>query len=102
MRKITTEAVNAFMNYKDYKNDNTEVIVNHYGSYLRLHGNLIAVFNNNTCPDNPNKISVSLAGWNTMTTRERLNGIPGVSVGTRKGIAYLNGQQIEDNKFYTI
>jgi len=96
MRKITKESVEAFLKGYDFKSDNTTVVGKAGGTYLKLHDNTIA------CKLNDGTIEVSLAGWNTMTTRERLNGIPGVSIGTRKGQAYLNGNPIEDDKFYTI
>ena len=48
------------------------------------------------------KIEISMAGYPTTTTRERLNGIPGVSLTQKKGIQYLNGQEIETDKFYVI
>jgi hypothetical protein len=95
MRKITTEAVEAFMNGKNYKNGNTSVNSLMGYSEYKLHGNLIAF-------KTPEKLEVSLACWNTPTTRERLNGIPGVSIHTCKGAPILNGQVIENDKFYTI
>jgi hypothetical protein len=107
MRKITNEAVEAFVSNKNYKKNgsdhygNTSVIMevssDQFMNRMWLHGNLIAV------KDHVNDVlKVSLCGWNTNTTRERLNGIPGVSVSTRKGQAFLNGNPIDDNKFYTI
>ena len=96
MRKITKEAVDAFINCVNYKNSNTEVLtIGPDSSMMLLHNNLIA-------SKTPNGIKVSLAGWNTPTTRERLNGIPGVIIYTRKGQAYLNGNPINSDEFYTI
>jgi hypothetical protein len=51
---------------------------------MYLFGNLIAVNNNGV-------ISVSNAGWESITTKERLNGIPGVNIKQSKGLWYLNG-----------
>lgn len=105
MRKITKQAVEAFENNKNFKSGNMEVkcIPGLFDQmYMYLHGNLIAkkvMISNDPLED---KIEVTLAGWNTPTTRERLNGITGVSVYTRRGQAYLNGNPIDDNKFYTI
>lgn len=96
MRKITKQAVDAFLKGYDFKSDNTQVIGKAGGTYLKLHDNTIA------CKLNDASIEVSLCGWNTPTTRERLNGIPGVSISTCKGQAYLNGNPIDDDKFYTI
>lgn len=85
MRKITTQAVNAFMQGKEFNGGNTKV---ERGALL-LHGNKIAEFESLLNNDN---INITLAGWNTNTTRERLNGLPGVRVTTKQGQAYLNGQ----------
>jgi hypothetical protein len=97
MRKITKQTVEAFENNQNFKSDNMEVSSDQFMNRMWLHGNLIAV------KDHVNDVlKVSLCGWNTNTTRERLNGIPGVNVSTRKGQAFLNGNPIDDNKFYTI
>lgn len=40
-----------------------------------------------------NVLEITNAGWATNTTKERLNGIPGVSISQRKGIWYLNGKE---------
>jgi hypothetical protein len=96
MRKITKESVDAFVNGYGYNSANTKVIGKAGATYLKLHNNTIAV------KLNDGSVGVSLAGWNTNVTRERLNGIPGVSICTSKGQAYLNGNPIENDKFYTI
>lgn len=89
MRKITKEACQAFEAGTNYKNGNTEV--NDHGYFL--HGNKIAE-HNSLFKNNGNKsINITLAGWNTNTTRERLNGLRGVRVSTKLGQAYLNGQK---------
>jgi len=97
MRKITEQAIEAFTSNSNFKGKNTEVSSDSFLNRMWLHGNLIAV------KDHINGVTkVSLCGWNTPTTRERLNGIPGVSISTSKGQAYLNGNPIDDNKFYII
>jgi len=72
MRKITSNAINAFMNNDNFSESNTRVEVIADGSNqkteLYLHGNLIAYkINGNHY--------ISSAGWSTSTTRERLNGL---------------------------
>lgn len=81
MRKITREIVAAFMNRE------TKKIGNSYtdGKALYLHENPIAVHLSEG-------INITTAGWNTPTTRERLNGLPGVRVNVRDHQLYLNGQ----------
>lgn len=73
MRKITKEIVAAFMNREEKRIGNSHT----RGEFLYLHGNAIACLN----PDG--RIEVTTAGWNTPTTRERLNGLPGVRVYVR-------------------
>jgi len=79
MRKITRLACDAFHNSRYFKLSNTEVIC---GSMI-LFGNVIAHWRDGM-------IWISTAGWNTMTTIERLNGIRGVSLTKKKGQLYLN------------
>lgn len=93
MRKITAAACEAFTSGREYSNSNTVVKSMHSnvasdGVYteMRLHGNKIAY-------QNRDGLFVTLAGWNTNTTRERLNGLPGVRVTTKLGQAYLNGEK---------
>lgn len=89
MRKITREACDAFERCRDYKNGNT--VVNDSGYFL--HGNIIAKYESVRKYDGNNNIRINLAGWNTNTTRERLNGLRGVHVTTKQGQAYLNGEK---------
>lgn len=97
MRKITKQTVEAFENNQNFKSRNMKISSDQFMNRMWLHNNLIAV------KDHVNNVlKVSLAGWNTKVTRERLNGIPGVSVSTRKGQAFLNGNPIENNKYYII
>lgn len=86
MRKITEDAIDAFYSRKRFKKANTEVYVGEFTTQLRLHGNTIAIlhFNNN--------LDITICGWNTPTTRERLNGLKGVHVKSVKGNLVLNGK----------
>lgn len=89
MRKITINAVSAFENFKEFKEGNTRVLVDSDSGFatMYLHGHAIA-------QHQPNGIkSVTHAGWPTMTTKERLNGISGVDVYQKKGVWYLNGNE---------
>ena len=121
MRKITLKTATAFLNQKPINMDNTRVEVrtiempvlngskiekNAIQSDMYLHNNWIAQFN---------KISkglwFSLAGWNTPTTRERLNGlfeVYGLTCKVRqiKGEAYIQTPselvKIDANSTYVI
>ena len=88
MRKITSESINAFMNGQDYRKSNTDVESRMNGriSYMTLHGNLIAIRVSDT-------IFISNAGWFSKTTKDRLNGLPGVSISQRNFVWYLNDQK---------
>ena len=66
MRKITEKTAGAFVMHRSAASGNTWT----NGSELYLHGNLIARWENEG-----ETLALSLAGWNTPTTRERLNGV---------------------------
>ena len=89
MRKISKEASIAFLNGQNYKKTNTQVI----GGDLLLHGNKIAEFQSLFTNDGNKNFNITLAGWNTNTTRDRLNALPNVHITTKLGQAYLNGQK---------
>ena len=84
-RKITKEAVSKFLSKTPFRKSNMSVEES-YGIYkLKLHGNTIATI------DELGVLSVSNAGWSSNTTKERLNGIPGVWVQQKNWTWYLNG-----------
>ena len=93
MRKITEKSVSCFMNATKFSEGNTAVTVTEEVITLNLHGNTIAYRY-----QNPHRIIITTCGWNTPTTRERLKGIPGVSIYTRKGQLYLNGEKWDGSK----
>ena len=70
MRKISKLAARAFIEERKFSRDNTTVrsfpTIAGKMTELYLHGNVIA-------RKRGGKIHLSLAGWGTMTTRERLN-----------------------------
>ena len=86
MRKITGEAIDAFLDRKPFKKSNMKVHLD-YGNVwkLKLHGNTIATI------DEMNMLSISNAGWMSNTTKERLNGIPHVHIKQKNWNWYLNG-----------
>jgi len=85
MRKITKEAVDKFLSKETFRKSNMSVEES-YGVYkLKLHGNTIATI------DELGVLSVSNAGWTSNTTKERLNGIPGVRVHQKNWNWFLNG-----------
>ena len=84
MRKITEQAIDAFMNHRRFKKKNTEVYKGEFTTLLILFGNTIAI------KYDDGSIEITTCGWNSATTRERLNGIPGVHIQSVKGELYLN------------
>lgn len=56
------------------------------GLTLKLHGNTIAEWRDGS-------LWVTTAGWNTSTTKDRLNGLAGVRVHQNNWDFYLNGQK---------
>ena len=71
MRKITEQAVRAFRNNEEFKKDNTQICKGTHDSgalFFKLHNNTIAMKVGDT-------IKIKDAGWQTNTTKERLNGI---------------------------
>lgn len=70
MRKISYEAALAFCHNAHYKNDNTEVVVSERDcmTVMRLRGHIIATRVGV-------RVRVTLAGYGTPTTRERVNGL---------------------------
>lgn len=91
-RQITQESINAFMSGRAFNKSNMSVEIRPFkdesvmSAVLKLHGNVIArrVLSNGL-------IEICDGNWQTNTTKERLNGIPGVSVNQKKGQWFLNG-----------
>lgn len=86
MKKVTREIVSAFMQGKAQKLSNSETD----GTALFLFGNKIA-------EKRSDGLYVSNAGWQSKTTKERLNGLPNVSIQQKKGIWHLNGEMWAGN-----
>lgn len=93
MRKITEQSIEAFYNAEPFKSGNMEIKVLPNVTVMLLHGNEIAYRYND-----PNKtLSITNAGWESNTTKERLNGLEGVSIQQKKGVWYLNGKEWNGN-----
>lgn len=87
MRKVTQTITRAFLNREKATLSNTYTD----GNTLYLHNNAIARHNSD------GTLSISMAGWPTPTTRERLNALPNVSVTQKNFTQYLNGREWNDN-----
>jgi hypothetical protein len=86
MRKITQQITTAFESKQKRTIGNTHSD----GNTLFLHNNAIAKWLSDT-PNGKKELYISHAGWPTNTTKERLNGLSGVSINQSKGEWYLNG-----------
>lgn len=86
MRKITKLMAESFKNGIDCKIGNTEV----YNNAMYLFGNRIAWYENDGM-----YIQAVFESFSRIsnTTKERLNGIKGVKVYTKKKVAYLNDKE---------
>ena len=70
MRKVTAESVRCFMYGEQKTIGNTRIVIKEGTYYMLLHGNCIAERNINS-----GHLKISHAGWQTATTKDRLNGI---------------------------
>lgn len=87
-RQITYDIVRAFNNSYDLKRSNSEVIVDNEGwTNMYLFDNMIAKKNKE------GELYITNAGWMSNTTKERLNGLSGVSIQQKKHKWYLNGEE---------
>lgn len=82
MRKVTQQVCGAFRSGDKLKVSNTET-----------DGRAIYLFGNKIAEKREDGLYITLAGWNSNTTRERLNGLAGVSINTKQGQAFLNGKE---------
>tara|TARA_R110001592_G_scaffold115065_2_gene315299 strand:- start:1678 stop:1968 length:291 start_codon:yes stop_codon:yes gene_type:complete len=87
MRKITQESIAAFNSNETFSKSNTAVSVTDTTTVLLLHGNSIAFKDRTT-----GKVKITHCGWDTTTTKERLNAIDGVSIQQRQFQWYLNDE----------
>jgi len=87
MRQITKESINAFMKRKEFRKQNMKVSTLNNKCYLKLHNNIIAVLHSD------NTLMISNAGWQSNTTKERLNALPNVNIVQKNFIWYLNGKE---------
>ena len=105
MRKIDREAASAFLAGRPYSNSNTTVTVEAAATEFKypgitivrmyLHGNLIAWRTVGT-----DRITMTLAGWPTVTTRARLNALLDMTQNVRifqhKHVQYWGGSELGD------
>jgi hypothetical protein len=86
MKIVTQNAVACFNRGGNATFSNTQVVTENGVTKLYLFGNLIAVKENGV-------VKVSNAGWESKTTKERLNGLNGVHIKQKNFQWYLNGEE---------
>jgi len=86
MRTITEKSIEKFLNAETFKSGNTSVEVLPNVTILKLFGNAIAYQYN----DPEKTLSITNCGYETATTKERLNGLPNVKINQTKGKWFLN------------
>jgi len=96
-RKISIDASEAFVNGTPFKRDNTAVVVMTSGTVQ------LFLFDNCIAQKVKNEMHITTAGWETVTTKDRLNALPGVSIYQKDHQWYLNdlpwdGEWIEPSK----
>ena len=92
MRKITKQIKEAFESKKAKTIGNTSTD----GESVWLHGNKIVT------RDASGLVLASLAGWNTPTTRERVNGITGMNFHQNNFAPMLNGSEIDPSDWFAV
>ena len=88
-RAITTNAIEKFLNAETFKSGNTSIEVLPNVTILKLFGNAIAYQYN----DPERTLSITNCGYETATTKERLNALPNVNIKQVKGKWFLNGAE---------
>ena len=88
MRKIEQQMISAVKNCKDWRNDNTEVLYSpsRQVSCVYLHNNLIATISKD-------EVEIYDGGWQSVTTKSRLNAIiKGLCDGYNQSVYQKNHQ----------
>lgn len=80
MRRITSEICRAFESRQTLRIDNS-----------RTDGNALYLFNNKIAEYRNGELWITNAGWMSKTTKERLNGLNGVTIVQKRGAWFLNG-----------
>ena len=92
MRKVTQQIKAAFEQGKSLKVGNTKTD----GNSVWLHGNRIVM------RQEDGRVWATLAGWNTPTTRERVNGITGIGFYQKDFEPMLKGEEIDPGAWFVV
>ena len=99
MRKIEEAMCAAVKERRNWQSGNTRVEVKDGGNWVKVYlwDNLIYT----ECREDNDAKRFTLAGWNTNTTRSRLNAL-GVGVTQLNFFPYYNGHEINSSAWYKI
>ena len=99
MRNITEQTVSAFYDGVNFKKDNTRVENRNGEIFLYLHNNMIAHLQGV-------ELFISTCGWETNTTKERLNGLLYKyclgRIQQKSGVWLLNGEEFNGTKIFKL
>lgn len=101
MRSIEWDMIRALKSHEGFTQGNTAVLWDGDNYLVALHGNTIAAGKFAGPGIYPTPTRFTLAGWNTSTTRSRLNAL-GIAVTQKKGIPYYNGKEISETDWIPV
>ncbi|TXG76309.1 hypothetical protein E6Q11_04830 [Candidatus Dojkabacteria bacterium] len=90
MKQVTRNAVNTFNNKGNGTFNNTKVVTENGVTSMFLFGNKIA-------EEKEGILRITNAGWESNTTKERLNALNGVQISQKNFVWYLNGEEWNGN-----
>jgi hypothetical protein len=101
MRKVTAQSIESFTNNVSFKSQNMKIEVRNNETFMYLHNNMIA-----HKYDNNSKLFISTCGWESNTTKERLNGLlyhynlPRIS--QKSFVWYLGDNEFKGTKIFDL
>lgn len=101
MRKVDVLMATAFCEHRTLKMNNSRVEIVDGKPHMYLHDNCIAK------EDENGDLLINHCGWETNTTRSRLNALPDVNISSYKGTFILNDVHVMPEgwinvKYYTL
>lgn len=96
-KDIDYKVAKAFYSGENKKFNNTQVICDKETKERSIY-----LFGNKIAWTEQGYLYINLCGWNTLTTRSRLNALDGVYLNTKQGQLFLNSRPIEDDKTYFV
>jgi len=68
----------------------------------RTDGKSVFLFGNEIIKRENGKVMFSLCGWDSPTTRERINGIVGARLYTTNGVTTISGKAVDIHKWHEV